>query len=78
MKTHVKYLLAGKLPTDYFQQLQMSMFVCECDTWWFGSFYEGLPPLILEIHRNDSFIVKLEKELNEFNEELLKITERLK
>lgn len=78
MKTHVKYVLANKLPTDYFGQVQMSLYVTERDLWYFMSNYEGLPPLIIECHRDEAFINKLEAELNSFNEELLQIVERLK
>jgi hypothetical protein len=78
MKTHVKYLLAGKLPTDYFSQCQMSLYVTEREKWWFMSAYEGLPPLILEVRRDEAFIKKLEVELNEFNGELLAMVEKLK
>jgi len=78
MKTHIKYLLANKLPTDYFGQIQMSLYVTELDTWWFMSCFDGLKPLIIECHRDESFIKKLESELNIFNEELLKTVEKLK
>jgi putative phage-type endonuclease len=78
VKTAVKYLLNKKLPTEYFCQIQMSLYVTEVDLWYFMSNYEGLPPLILECHRDEAFIKKLEAELNQFNEELLGIVERLK
>jgi hypothetical protein len=78
MKTHVKYLLANKIPTDYFCQIQMSLYVCEIDTWWFMSCFDGLRPLIIECHRDETFIKKLESELNIFNEELLAMVEKLK
>jgi len=78
MKTHVRYLLNGKLPTDYFCQIQMSLYVTERDLWYFMSYYDGIKPLILECHRDEAFINKLEAELNSFNEELLQIVERLK
>ena len=78
MKTHVRYLLNKKLPTEYFGQIQMSLYVTERDLWYFMSNYEGLPPLIIECRRDEAFITKLEAELNSFNEELLQIVERLK
>ncbi len=78
IKTHVKYLLAGGLPTDYFSQIQMSLYVTERDLWYFMSNYEGLKPLIVECHRDEAYIKKLEAELNAFNEELLSIVEKLK
>lgn len=77
MKTQVKYLLSGKLPTDYFCQVQMSLYVTERETWWFLSHYAGLPPLILECHRDEAFLAKLEAELRAFNEELEEMVKRL-
>ena len=77
-KTVVKYLLAGKLPTEYFSQCQMSLYVTEREKWHFMSCFEGLPPLIIEVGRDDSFLKKLELELSQFNEEMLSIVERLK
>ena len=66
MKTQVKYLLDRKLPTDYFSQIQMSLYVSERKYWWFLSYYKKLPPLILRIERDEPFIAKLEKELDSF------------
>lgn len=78
LKTAMKYLLNGKLPTEYFCQTQMSLYVTELDLWYFMSNYEGLPPLILEVRRDENFIKKLECELNIFNEELLMMVEKVK
>lgn len=77
MKTHVKYLLSGKLPTDYFCQVQMSMYVTERETWWFMSCFEGIKPLIIECHRDEVWIGKCERELNTFNAELNEMVKRL-
>ena len=78
MKTQVKYLLSGKLPTDYFGQVQMSLYVTERETWWFMSNYAGLPPLIIECHRDEAFLAKLESELKAFNQELEEMVRKLR
>ncbi|MEN6423335.1 MAG: lambda exonuclease family protein [Smithella sp.] len=78
MKTHVRYLLNGKLPTDYFCQIQMSLYVTERDLWYFMSYYDGIKPLIIECRRDEAFIKKLSEELDAFNMELLTIVEKLK
>ena len=77
-KTHCKYLLSGKLPTEYFCQIQFSLYVSERETWWFMSHYPGLRPLIFEISRDESWISKCEKELIAFNQELAQMVEKLK
>ena len=69
-KTHAKYLLNGKLPSEYFQQVQGSMWVCGFDRWYFQSCYPGMPPLILEVKRDDKWIAKLETLMAEFLDEL--------
>jgi putative phage-type endonuclease len=77
-KTHVKYLLSGKLPTEYFCQIQFSLYVSERETWWFISHYPGMKPFIIKVERDESWIAKCEKELNQFNTELLQMVEKLK
>lgn len=77
MKTAVKYLLNGTLPTEYFCQIQMSLYVTERESWWFMSNFEGLKPLIIEVHRDEAYIKKLESELNQFNTELLEMVNKL-
>jgi hypothetical protein len=77
MKNAVKYLLAGKIPIEYFSQIQMSLYVTERETWWFMSNYAGLQPLIIECHRDEVFLKKLDAELRAFNEELNEMVMRL-
>lgn len=77
-KTHIKYLLANTLPSEYFCQVQFSLFVSERDKWFFMSHYPGLKPLILEIHRDEKWIDKCEQELNQFNDELAELVEKVK
>ncbi|MCE5227117.1 MAG: YqaJ viral recombinase family protein [Porphyromonadaceae bacterium] len=78
MKTHVRYLLENKLPSDYFGQVQMSMYVCESDDWYFMSYYEGLPPLILNVKRDEKYIEKLEPVLLNFCCDLGNMVEKLR
>ena len=70
MKVHMRYLLDGKLPADYFQQVQGSMWVCGFQSWFFQSYYPGLPPLILEVKRDEKWIAKLDVEMSYFIQEL--------
>lgn len=76
--THVGYLLSGSLPMDYYQQVQGSMLVTGFSSWWFMSYYPGLPPLIIRVERDDVFCSKLKVALDEFCYNLDKITEKLK
>jgi len=76
--THVGYLLANKLPTEYIQQVQGSMLITGFKKHHFMSYYPGLPPLMLEIPRDEIFISKLNAELDKFCLELAMTTRRLR
>lgn len=77
-KTMVKYLLANQLPTDYVPQVQGSLLVTGFERWDFIAYCPGLKPLIIEVHRDEAYIKKLATELDSFNEDLLKLVEKLK
>jgi len=65
--THADYLIRGKLPTDYIQQVQGSMLVTGYKEWVFMSYYPGgVKPLILTIERDEEYIEKLRRELDKF------------
>ncbi len=78
LHTHVKYLLSGKLPTTYFQQVQGSMYITGFDSWDFMSYYPGIDPLIIEVERDDKFIDKLTEEMESFLYDLAITTRKLK
>ncbi len=78
MKTQVKYLLSNKLPTEYFCQVQGSMYVTGFNHYWFMSHYEGLPPLIIRVERDDAWIAKLDAEMQKFNANLAIVYRKLK
>jgi predicted phage-related endonuclease len=77
-KTQAKYLLNGKLPTDYSRQVQGSMLVTGFKTWHFMSYHPGMKPFILEVKRDEEFISKLRKELDSFCAELAMTINKLK
>lgn len=78
MAVHVEYLINGKLPTDYFVQMQGELFVTERKWWDFVSYYPCLNPLIIRVERDDSFISKFEPELIKFCKELDIVTEKIR
>jgi len=77
LKTHVRYLLDGKLPADYFGQCMMSLYVTERELCYFMSAYEGMPPMILEVRRDDRFISLLAKALSDFAADLILTVRKL-
>lgn len=78
LHTHISYLLRGKLPTDYFAQIQGSLLVTGREYWDFISYYPEVKPLILRVYRNEDFIKKLHAELQKFCMELDKTVKKLK
>lgn len=77
-KTQVGYLLGGGLPTDYFGQVQFSLYVTGFDVWHFVSYVPAMNPLIIKVDRDEKFIKALEDELEKFCDELDEITEKIK
>jgi putative phage-type endonuclease len=76
-KTHIKYLLEGKLPLDYFCQVQFSLYVTERSSWWFMSHYPGIKPFMVEVYRDEKWISKMEIELTLFNDQLEDMVKQL-
>jgi len=77
-KTQVGYLLAGVLPYDYVVQVQSSLAISEFNRWDFFSVADGLPPFRIKVHRDNVFIAKLQRLLEDFCEELDAVTDRLR
>ena len=76
--THVEYLLNGKLPKKYVQQVQGSMLISGRKWWDFMSYYPGLKPLVVRVERDEKFIAKLKSELDTFCNELKAVVQKLK
>lgn len=68
--THISYLLSGKLPTAYFQQVQGSMWVTGFDKWDFLSYCPNLPPLLLTIEKDAVFHDQLSQAMSDFIEKM--------
>lgn len=66
----IERLQRGTLPTEHVAQVQGSLWVSERDTWAFMSYCPKLPPLILEVGRDEQYIASLAKSVDAFNEEL--------
>ena len=56
--THIKYMRNKKLPTEYMQQVQLSMWLLEVEKYFFFSYHPDLKPLIVEVRRDDEYIEK--------------------
>ena len=74
-KTHLSYIKADKLPTEYKHQVQGQLFVSGCEYWDFMSFYPNMKPFIirvlpdLELHKQ--YVIELRNLIENVNIELL-------
>ena len=77
LAVHVGYLLDDKLPTAYFQQVQGSMYITGLGRWHFFSYYPGMKPFHIVVERDEMWIAKLSKILDDFVVELEETTKQL-
>lgn len=49
-KTHLNYIKADKLPSEYRHQIQSSMYVTGLQWWDFMSYYPGMKPFIIRVY----------------------------
>lgn len=75
---HIGYLLEGRLPTDYLQQIQGQLLVTGRKWCNFFSFYPGIKPLIIKVVPDGGFLAILKATLHEFCKELNELTERIR
>lgn len=82
VKTHIKYLLDGRVPAKYKNQMAWQM-ACTGAKWVdFMSYCPELPEnmqsFIIRYERDDALIAELEAKVAEFNEEVEQVVNRLK
>lgn len=78
MKTHIKYLLGGKLPTEYIAQVQGSLLVTGLSHWYFHSHYPSIKPLIVKVLPDAEYIKKMKVMLDDFCDGLNEMVRKLK
>lgn len=61
--THVEYLLTGAVPAQYVPQVQGQLYVTGARWCDFLSYHPDMPPVLLRIERDDTFIARLYAEL---------------
>ena len=76
-KNHIKYLLDGEVPTEYYVQVQFSLFVSGFPYWDFMSHSAGLKPLIVRETPDEVFQRLLKTELDRFCSELDELVKKL-
>ena len=77
-KTQVKYLLDGTLPSEYFSQVQFSLYVTGFKYWQFLSYVPAMKPLLIKVLPDNAFIKALQIELELFCRELDELVAKIK
>lgn len=65
-KTHVRYILEGKLPDDYAAQVHGSIYATGAKSWTFFSYARRFPPFVLKVERDEVIMLKIENALKSF------------
>jgi hypothetical protein len=74
----VERLLADRLPAEHRAQVQGSLWVAEREWWDFTSYCPKLPIFVTREHRDEEYIAKLSAAVDEFNDELAAMVERIR
>lgn len=74
----IERLLKGTLPPEHMAQVQGGMWVCERKWWDLVSYWPNLPLFTVRVFRDEEYIAKLSKAVDEFNVELQEIVSKIK
>lgn len=77
-QTHVKYLLTGEIDKKYWPQLQCQLFVSEREWVDILAWDSVLPRIVIRVTRDEPYIACMEKLLDDFNDYMSKIIEKIK
>lgn len=73
----IEVLLADRLPPEHVAQCQGALWIAEREWLDFVSYWPKLPLFVKRVHRDETYIEKLAKEVAAFNAELLELIERI-
>ena len=77
-KTHVRYLMEGKLPQEYAPQVHGSLYATGRSQWTFFSYARGFPPFCLTVERNEEYMEKINEAVTNFHSKLTDALTRLR
>lgn len=75
---HCEVLLADKVPSEHYAQVQGQIWVAEREWCDFLSWSPGLHPYVKRVHRDEKYIAELDKAVRIFLDELNELHEQLK
>lgn len=74
----VERLLSNRLPPEHRAQVQGNLWIAEREWWDFTSYCPGLPLLVVREPRDEDYIRSLDAAVNQFNDELAEMVERIR
>lgn len=75
---HIAALLANVLPPEHKAQVQGGLWVSEREWLDFHSYWRGLPPFILRVYRDETYIAELSEGVEAFLGDLNDLVEKLR
>ena len=78
LAAHYEYVKAGVLPTKYFVQVQTSLYITGFDKWHFHSYFPGLKGSHVVVERDEIWIAKCSKAIDDFVVELDELHNEMK
>lgn len=74
----VERLISNRLPAEHRAQVQGSLWIAEREWWDFVSHCPKLPLFVVREYRDEEYIAKLSSAVDEFNDELASLVERIR
>lgn len=74
----IERLEAGEVPSEHRAQVQGNIWLAEREWWDFVSYCPRLPLFVKRVYRDDGYIATLSGAVNQFNEELSELIERMR
>lgn len=78
ISTHVQYMVEGVCPQEYIHQVQGNLFVTNRLWWDFFSYFPGLKPFLVRVYPDEKYHQVLKIALDEFNEFIREIKNKIK
>lgn len=75
---HLDIMFSNEVPSEHMAQILGSMWITGRKWWDFVSYSEGLPVFIKRVYRDEDEVKRIEKAVQEFNEELQHMIEKVR
>lgn len=74
----IERLQKGELPSEHKAQVHGNLWITERAWWDFVSYSPGLPPLIVRVERDETYIANIAAAVDAFNSELAEVVEKVR